>query len=130
MAKRRLERINEVIRRAVAKKIIEDVKDPRVGFTTVTRVETADDLLSANIFVTIFGTEKEQDSTIKILNHMHGFLQSGLGEALRTRVTPVLTFRFDEAASKAVEMENLIKKARSGDTDKVHPEENEDGTEY
>jgi len=119
MATRRRERINQVIKRIIAQKIIEDVKDPRVGFTTITRVEVKDDLTHADIFFSVLGDEKEKKSTLKILNHMSGYLQKDLGPALRTRVTPKLSFHYDSDTEQAVKLSNLIDKARSGDTDNI-----------
>jgi ribosome-binding factor A len=117
MGSRRQERINQVIRRVVAQKIIEDVKDPRVGFTTITRVVVSDDLTNADIYFSVLGDTKEKNSTLKILNHMAGYLQKGLGDALRTRITPKLSFHYDSDSEQSIKMSQLIEKARAGDAD-------------
>ena len=118
MASRRRERLNEVIRREVSAKLLADVKDPRVGFVTVLRAELHDDFSSANVFVTVFEEEKKKE-TLKALNKMRGFFQNGLSETLGIRLTPVLTFKFDEAANKAYSLDSLISKARESDMDHI-----------
>lgn len=117
MASRRKERLNEVIRRHVSQRIVTEVNDPRIGFVTVTKAEIYDDYSGADIYLTVMGSKKEKDKTIRSLNHMKGFFQKDLGEIMRTRLTPKLIFRIDDAAERAYGMDQLINKARSGDPD-------------
>lgn len=113
---RRRERINEVIRRLVSAKLVAEVKDPRMGFVTVLKVQVSDDLTSAEVLVTVMEEEKKKD-TLAALNGMKGFLQKDLAKNLGVRVTPVLTFRTDEAAERAYNLESIIQRARETDAD-------------
>lgn len=131
MASRRRERLNELIRREVSKKIIADVKDPRVGFVTVTRAEIHDDMTGADVFVTVMSQDGEDDeTTIKALNNMAGFFQKDLGEIMRTRLTPNIKFKKDDSTEKTFGLENLIRKARESDSDhQAKDQEIEEGDE-
>jgi len=126
MASRRRERINELIKREVSKKIIAEVKDPRVGFVTVTRAEIHDDMSGADIFITVFGDDHPVEETLKVLNKMAGFFQKDLGSIMRTRLTPNIKFKRDIGTENNFGLDNLIKKARESDTDHLEPNESED----
>lgn len=117
MRDRRKDRINELIRRVVSTAIITEVKDPRVGFVTITRAEISDDLHSAKVYCSVMGTDTTKKTCVNALNHMNGFLQKDLGPALNTRYTPVLEFLLDDSTEKAFYLTELIKAARSGDPD-------------
>jgi len=117
MSSRRKERLNELIRREVSKKIIAEVKDPRIGFVTVTRAEIYDDMSGADIFVTIMDETEGVNKSLKALNHMAGFFQKDLGEILRTRLTPLLRFKVDIGTEQSFGIDRLIKRARESDPD-------------
>lgn len=120
---RRRQRINEVIRRAVSQMIIQDVKDPRVGFVTITGVEIYEDYTAAEIRVTVLAEDDEKEKTVKALNSMRGFFQKDLGPILRTRLTPKLIFILDDRVEKAIHLDRLIAEARAGDPDQVKASE-------
>ena len=111
----RKERINEVIKRVVSKSIITEVRDPRVGFVTVTKVRVDDDLRSARVYVTIMGEQQDKKLSIKALNQMGGFLQKDLGKSLMTRNTPILEFELDEGTEESFKISSLIEEARATD---------------
>ncbi len=113
----RKDRINEVIRRAVSSIILAEVKDPRVGFVTITRVEVVDDLKEARVYFTVLGNEEQKRETLHALNHMRGFIQKDLGPALKTRFTPVLIFELDTSTENFFHMDRLIGEARASDSD-------------
>ena len=124
MASRRKERLNELIKREVSKKILAEVKDPRVGFVTVTRAEIHDDMTGADVFITVMDSEaSETNATLKTLNAMSGFFQKDLGELMRTRLTPVIRFKKDIASEQSFGIDKLIKQARESDSD--HQNNNE-----
>jgi ribosome-binding factor A len=101
------------------------VKDPRIGFVTVIRAELHHSTSTAEVFVTVFEDDKKKD-TVKALNKMKGFFQKDLSKTLGTRLTPVLTFKLDEAADKAYGLDSLISKARQSDADHLNaPEDSE-----
>ena len=103
----RRRKVNEVVR-----KILSDalplLKDPRIGFVTVTGVRTTRDLSEATVYVSVLGDEGEQERTLAGLQSAHGVLQSQLARELGTRRTPVLTFEYDPAIERGVRLTKMI----------------------
>lgn len=99
--------MNEAIRQILSE-ALPALKDPRIGFVTVTGVRTTTDLAQATVFVSVLGTEQEQDRTLKGLQSAHGVLQAQVARALGTRRTPVLTFEYDPAIERGVRLTKLI----------------------
>jgi ribosome-binding factor A len=111
MKTHRLARVAEAIREVASETILFELNDPRVKRVTVTRAEVSGDLQHAKIYVSIMGTEKEQNLTMHGLRHATGFIQSKLAKRLQTRFTPVVTFVLDEGVKKSLEMSRLLKEA-------------------
>ncbi len=111
MKTHRLARVAEVIREVAAETILFELQDPRIKGVTVTRAEVAADLQHAKVFVSIMGTQKEQDLCMHGLKHSAGFVQSKLGTRLKTRFTPSIKFVIDEGVKKSLEITRLIKEA-------------------
>jgi ribosome-binding factor A len=84
------------------------LKDPRIGFVTVTGVRTNKDLSQATVFVSVLGSEHEQARTLEGLQSAHGVLQAQVGRELGTRRTPVLTFEYDPAIEMGVRLTKMI----------------------
>jgi ribosome-binding factor A len=120
---RRSERVAESIREEVATFLAEDAKDPRiVGLVTVTGVDVTRDLRHAKVFVSIMGSDEERQATLEGLNSAAAHLRSRIGRALRLRVAPEITFRYDESVARAARIEALLAELRepppSGDDDR------------
>jgi len=111
MKTHRLARIAEVIREVASETILYDLRDPRIRMTTVTRVEVAGDLQHAKVFVSVMGTDAQQDLTLRALQHAAGFVQSRLAKRLQTRFLPVLTFVLDLGVKNSIEISRLINEA-------------------
>lgn len=111
MKAHRLARVSEVIREVASETILFELRDPRVKGVTVTRTEVSGDLQHAKVYVSVMGTEKEQQLCMHGLRHAAGFLQSKLGSRMKTRFTPVITFVLDEGVKKSIEMTRLINEA-------------------
>ena len=111
MKTHRLARVAEAIREVAAETILFELRDPRVKRVTVTRAEVSGDLQHAKVYVSIMGTEKEQQLTLHGLRHASGFIQSRLASRLQTRFTPVISFVLDEGVKKSIEMTRLINEA-------------------
>ena len=110
---RRSERVAEGIREEVATFLAEDAKDPRiVGLVTVTAVEVTRDLRHAKVFVSIMGSDVERQATLEGLDSAAGHLRSRIGRALRLRVAPEVTFRYDESIARAAKIEALLAELR------------------
>lgn len=106
----RLLRINESIKEILSTVITaEGLKDPRIGFVTVTGVETSADLRHAKVFVSVLGKRAEREATLRALERSRGFLQAQLGAGLRMKRTPQLEFFYDDTLDKALHIEKLMK---------------------
>jgi len=103
----RMRRVNEAIRETLADALGE-LKDPRIGFVTVTGVETSPDLRHAKVFVSVLGNERKRENTLEGLESAHGVLQSRLATELRMKRTPQLTFEYDPTVAEGVRMSQLI----------------------
>jgi ribosome-binding factor A len=101
----------EVIREVAAETILFELRDPRIKFVTVTRVEVSGDLQIAKIYVSVMGDQKTQDLALHGLTHSAGFVQSKLGSRLKTRFTPAVRFYLDEGIKKSIEVSRLINEA-------------------
>ena len=108
--------MNEVVRKVLSD-ALPTLKDPRIGFVTVTGVRTTKDLSQATVFVSVLGSEKEQERTLAGLQSAHGVLQAQLARELGTRRTPVLTFEYDPAIERGVRLTKIIDELAPPDTD-------------
>lgn len=111
MKTHRLARVSEAIREVASETILFELRDPRVKMVTVTRAEVSGDLQHAKVYVSVMGTRKEQDLTLKGLRHASGFVQARLAKRLQTRFTPVILFVLDEGVKKSIEITRLINEA-------------------
>jgi ribosome-binding factor A len=103
----RMRRVNEAIRETLAEALVE-LKDPRIGFVTVTGVETSSDLRQARVYVSVLGNERKREKTLQGLDSAHGVLQAKLATELRMKRTPQLAFQFDPSVQEGMRMSQLI----------------------
>jgi len=103
----RMRRVNESVRQVLSEALLE-LKDPRIGFVTVTGVETSSDLRHARVFVSVLGSEKKRKKSLEGLAAAHGVLQSRLARELRMKRTPTLAFEYDPTVEEGVRMSKLI----------------------
>lgn len=108
MAGPRMRRINEVLREVVGAAIASELSDPRIGFVTVTSVETSPDLRTAKVFVSVLGDEDEREATLQGLRSSHGVLQSRIAAETRMKRTPTLTFHYDDTVERGVRITELL----------------------
>ena len=109
---RRAERLAEEIREQVARMIASDLKDPRLGFITVTRVELAHDLGHARVHVGVLGGEAERAKSLQALRQASGFVRRELGKRLRIRHTPEIDFRYDKGLDATDRVARLLEEDR------------------
>jgi ribosome-binding factor A len=109
---RRAQRLTEEIREQVARMIASDLKDPRLGFVTVTRVEMTHDLGLARVHVGVLGSEAEREKTMKALGQASGFVRRELGKRLRIRHTPEVEFRYDKGLDATDRVAQLLDEER------------------
>jgi ribosome-binding factor A len=103
----RMRRVNESVREVISEALGE-LKDPRIGFVTVTGVETSPDLRHARVFVSVLGSEAKRTRTLAGLTAAHGVLQARLARELRMKRTPQLAFEYDPTVERGVRMTQLI----------------------
>jgi ribosome-binding factor A len=102
--------VNEGIKEVVSAAIADGLKDPRVGFVTVTGVEASTDFRHAKVFVSVLGGARERAATLEGLKASHGYLQARVNDALRLRHTPQLEFVYDETTDRAMHIEDLLRR--------------------
>jgi ribosome-binding factor A len=103
----RRRRVNESIRQVLSD-ALPTLKDPRIGFVTVTAVETTSDLKQATVWVSVFGTQRELEKTLEGLQAAHGVLQAIVARELGLRRTPVLAFAYDQSVERGVRLTRMI----------------------
>jgi ribosome-binding factor A len=107
VASSRMRRVNESIKEVLGVTLPE-LKDPRIGFVTITGVETAPDLRHATVYVSVLGSEKAREKSLQGLAAAHGTLQARIARELRMKRTPQLTFEYDPTVERGVRMTKLI----------------------
>jgi ribosome-binding factor A len=119
MKHHRLARVAEAVREAASEAILYELRDPRIKFTTVTRAEVSADLQHAKVYVSVMGSERDRNLTLHGLRSAAGFIQSKLGDRMRTRYVPVLEFVIDEGIKNSLEVTRLLneEKARNQSTE-------------
>jgi ribosome-binding factor A len=108
MGSDRLRRVDEAVRQVLSDAVTQDLKDPRVGFVTVTAVRTSPDLRHARVFVSVLGEQAERQATLDGLQSAHGFLQRRVASELRLKHTPTLTFEYDDSIDRGMRVSELI----------------------
>ncbi|HHT9117725.1 MAG TPA: 30S ribosome-binding factor RbfA [Candidatus Hypogeohydataceae bacterium YC38] len=108
MSTRRSKKLEEALRRELSSIILYELKDPRIKFITLTRVELSADLRTAKVHISILGDEALKRKTLRAIEHARGHIQSVAGKRLGVRYTPVLTFCLDETAERGLHVSRLI----------------------
>jgi ribosome-binding factor A len=104
----RMRRVNEAVREVVSARIAEGLRDPRIGFVTVTSVDTSPDLRQARVYVSVLGDPEEREATMAGLDSAHGVLQQAVATELRLKHTPTLQFVFDESIQRGMRISELL----------------------
>jgi ribosome-binding factor A len=115
----RMRRVDEAVREVLSDAIAKEVKDPRVGFVTVTAVNTSRDLRHARVYVSVLGSQDERADTLAGLRSAHGYLQGVIAAELGLKHTPTLVFEYDESVERAARLTELMQRGpdREGSTD-------------
>ena len=106
---KRSEKVAEAIHEMVSELLVKGLKDPRIGFVTVTGVKVTDDLHLATIYFTVIGSDAEKKDTEQGLNSARGYIRKELGKNLRMRYVPDIVFRFDASVVYGSRIESLLK---------------------
>lgn len=103
-----MRRVDEAIRQVIGDALAHEIKDPRVGFVTVTDVSTSADLRHAHVYVSVLGDEPQREDSMSGLRSAHGFLQRRIATELHLKHTPSLDFHHDSTTDKAMRIEQLL----------------------
>jgi ribosome-binding factor A len=112
MQGKRLDRVNQLIKEEISTLLQRELKDPRLGFVTVTEVETAKDLRAAKVFVSVLGDERQWASSLAALTSARGFVRNWLRQHLDLRITPDIDFRPDRSMEHAAKIQSLLKRVQ------------------
>jgi ribosome-binding factor A len=118
---KRSERVADLIQKEISEMLIRSIKDPRIGFVTITRVLVTDDCRSAKIYYSVMGTPAEREESLKGLESAKGYIRKELGGRVRLRYTPEIVFQFDPSIEYAIHIEEVIQH--------LHEEGKKDGNE-
>lgn len=110
----RTDRIDQLLREEIGAILSKDVQDPRIGFVTVTDVETAPDLSTARVWVSVIGQPDERDKALRALNHAMPFVRHELGSRIRIRRIPELLVRLDDSAQRGTRVLQLLAELEGG----------------
>lgn len=108
MSTDRMRRVDEAIRQVIGDAAASDLKDPRVGFVTVTDVRTSADLSHARVYVSVLGDTQAREASLDGLRSAHGYLQRRIAGELRLKRTPTLEFSYDDTTDRAMRLDALI----------------------
>jgi ribosome-binding factor A len=109
MQAKRLERVNQLIKEEISLLLQRELKDPRLGFVTITDVETTADLRSAKVFVSVLGNDEQWRASMAALESARGFVRNWLRDHLALRVTPTLDFRPDRSMEHAAQIQTILR---------------------
>lgn len=116
MAKIRTGRVGEQIKKELSLLIQSEMKDPRIGFVTVTGVDVTNDLSQAEVYLSVMGDEEQKSNSLKGIEKATGFLRSELGKRIRLRHTPELIFKTDESIAYGSRIEELLGEIKKEET--------------
>jgi ribosome-binding factor A len=110
-----MRRVDEAVRAVLSEAITKELKDPRIGFVTVTGVKTSPDLRHARVYVSVLGEEPVREATLDGLRSAHGFLQGRIAGELSLKHTPTLSFEYDESIDRGMRITELLDAAGERD---------------
>lgn len=114
MEGKRSEKVADLIQKEISQMLVKSIKDPRIGFITITRVTVSEDCRFARVYFSVTGSQAERESSIKGLDSAKGFVRKELGRRIRLRYTPDIMFQFDPSIEYAIHMEELIQSIHQG----------------
>jgi ribosome-binding factor A len=119
----RANRVSEQMKKELSDIIGRKIKDPRIGFVTVTDVQVTGDLQQAKVYISVLGDEEQRENTLKGLAKATGFIRTEVGQRIRLRKTPEIIFEFDESIDYGNRIENLLHQINQDSRDKEKQEE-------
>ena len=108
MARLRAEKLQELLKQEISKIILNDLKNPNIGFVTVTEVEVTDDLRHAKVYFSLYGAQDTQSKTLKALEHSIGFIRSEIGKRIRLKFVPQLSLQLDKSLEYSTHIQSIL----------------------
>jgi ribosome-binding factor A len=108
MEGKRSEKVADLIQKEISQMLVKSIKDPRIGFVTITKVTVSEDCRFAKIYFSVAGTEAERENSMRGLDSAKGYVRKELGRRIRLRYTPEIMFQFDPSIEYAIHMGELI----------------------
>ncbi|MDY6084392.1 MAG: 30S ribosome-binding factor RbfA [Dialister sp.] len=115
MSELRVRKLQEFIKQEVSSMLMYDLKDPRLGFITVTSAHLTGDLREATIYVSLFGSKEEKETSLLALNKSKGFIRKELGKRMKAYHTPSITFEEDTSLDYGMHIDSLLKKVHQSE---------------
>jgi ribosome-binding factor A len=112
MEGRRSDKVADLVQQEISEMLLKTIKDPRIGFVTITRVVVSEDCRLAKVYFSVAGTEEERERSAKGLNSAKGYIRKELGRRVRLRYTPEIVFKFDASIEYAIHMGEVIRHIR------------------
>jgi ribosome-binding factor A len=106
---KRSEKVGDLIRKEISQILLEELKDPRIGFVTVTKVALSDDLRIAKVYYSVFGGEQDKEASYEGLESARGYIKRELGKRVRLKYMPEITFMFDDSLEYGEHIEGLLR---------------------
>jgi ribosome-binding factor A len=125
VASYRMRRVNEALKEIIANALAREIKDPRIGFVTITGVETTQDLAHAKVFLSVYGKQVEKDATLEGLRAARAHLQRLISDELKLRRTPALEFVYDATIDQGMRIQALLKSSGADELGPIEPEPEE-----
>jgi ribosome-binding factor A len=121
MEGKRSEKVADLIHKEISEMLVKTIKDPRIGFVTITKVTVSEDCRSAKVYFSVAGTQEEKERSMEGLNSAKGYVRKELGRRIRLRYTPEIIFKFDPSIEYAIHIGEVIRH--------LYGEEGRDGDE-
>jgi ribosome-binding factor A len=121
MTRHRPSRLAETLKEEISQLILMELKDPRLGFVTLTSVDVAGDLTHAKVYVSVLGTEEERKASLDVLNRATGFIRTEIGKRIRLRHVPTIVFIYDPSIKRGAHIAKLLRDV--GATDNASKDE-------
>jgi ribosome-binding factor A len=109
MRGKRSDKVGDQMREEISEILLKDLKDPRIGFVTITKVAVSDDLRQAKVYYSVFGGEQEKEDSFQGLESATGYIKRELGRRMRLKYMPEITFLFDDSLEYGAHIEELLR---------------------
>lgn len=111
----RIERVAQEIKKEISKILSQELRDPRLGFVTITYVELSADLKNAKVHYSVLGDKKEEENSQLALKKATGFIRKLIGQRLNLRFNPEIIFKFDKSIAYSIKIEEVLKEIKDGE---------------